>query len=1194
MYQYLSMIFFLSISKESGMNIRLIVIIFITIVILVIASHMLYNKQNSLEKFFQQDVSDIVSLQTGSAEFERLGRMETDLANTIINTDNNAKSIQTLKADGDKWYSTLSTNTAQYQKDANAKLATLQAQQKIISKNSADFNPKLVTLDEAQNNISSDTQVINGKLMDLHNLVGDKFATYDEQISDINTQQSGIESKFTSKYTSLVTDAYNTISTFQTNTRASLNDVRSRLDTTNSDFNSWAKDFAEFKGASTKSQQTNQTSLNQLKENSKELQKSLTNAYAKIDNVKDALKGYIANSDMANFVAKSDMTNYPTRNELSSYATKSDIGNYTSQQEINTYALRSEFQSVAETVANTKTTLDNLKATVDSVASDYINTPTFNKRVVELTGSDKIKANLDDARRRIAGYEQTINALPNAYVPQAQFTMLAENSINLPALRKTVSDLQTSIKTSRDTLTNIQNTYLDKSKIGNVAIEATGSVELSNRITKAIADLRNLETLVNSINSNYVTKANLPQLARDASGVTALTSALQGTNAQIGTMIAKISSLEGGGYVYSKDIPSLAVKITGSEALKTNVDALTKTVADATTRLATLEKDYVTKTELQSIAATPARAETIATSVATLNENVKKLNADISNILSSNFVRKADVAQLASDATGINGMKDTLKTLIESVNKLANALDNITNLVTSSYVTKADFANQLQGYLLKTDLANYALKTDFTNFASRVEADGVTKNLANTYVAKGDMQNYALKTDLASVATKADLNMNTQKVIDQVKALRASPDELCLGGLCLSKDEWARIKEAVAPKNCILSVWSAWSACDNNTGKKRRTRSITQQPTNGGAPCQAVEELANCDPIDCVLSPWSQCSAVCGQGTQTRTIVTQPRYGGKACEALTQNCTGTCPFRSHRFTNCGKKGRLGPTLDMCKSAYASSGWVNNTNIFNMRIQGIQLFTIQVSGVYRITCGGAEGHGNGGSWAGGKGAIIRGDFNLTQGEVICIVVGQQGLSSGGGGGGTFVYKEANNTVLIIAGGGGGGAHNDGFGGGGSASLWPSSGGGSGSGGYSNQSYGGWGGQCSVNCVRDSWNGAAGGGCGWNGDGRNGVTNNGNRYGIGGGSRSSNFVGGYYSDSPQDESSGNGGFGGGGGCGGHGFSGGGGGGYTGGGGGNNWNNINHGGGQGGGSLNNGSNQSNTVGSNSGHGYALFELL
>ena len=140
-------------------------------------------------------------------------------------------------------------------------------------------------------------------------------------------------------------------------------------------------------------------------------------------------------------------------------------------------------------------------------------------------------------------------------------------------------------------------------------------------------------------------------------------------------------------------------------------------------------------------------------------------------------------------------------------------------------------------------------------------------------------------------------------------------------------------------------------------------------------------------------------------------------------------------FSSHTFTNCGATGRSGPTLANCKSSYDTS-WEDDTEFFNVQTQGIQEWTVPSTGTYRIEAYGAQGGNGSGSSTGGLGARMRGDFSLTKGEVIKIMVGQLGTGatnvlSAGGGGGTFVIKSPyNNTasILVIAGGGGGEAQN----------------------------------------------------------------------------------------------------------------------------------------------------------------------
>ena len=84
-----------------------------------------------------------------------------------------------------------------------------------------------------------------------------------------------------------------------------------------------------------------------------------------------------------------------------------------------------------------------------------------------------------------------------------------------------------------------------------------------------------------------------------------------------------------------------------------------------------------------------------------------------------------------------------------------------------------------------------------------------------------------------------------------------------------------------------------------------------------------------------------------------------------------------------------------------------------------------------TGNYRIEAVGAAGgydiYTNSSQYR-GRGARMIGTFNLSQGEIIQILVGQEGYINkksygSGGGGGTFVVR-GSITPLIIAGGGGG--------------------------------------------------------------------------------------------------------------------------------------------------------------------------
>lgn len=145
-------------------------------------------------------------------------------------------------------------------------------------------------------------------------------------------------------------------------------------------------------------------------------------------------------------------------------------------------------------------------------------------------------------------------------------------------------------------------------------------------------------------------------------------------------------------------------------------------------------------------------------------------------------------------------------------------------------------------------------------------------------------------------------------------------------------------------------------------------------------------------------------------------------------------------FTNFLFTNANTSGNLGPNISRATSFYTGNSfysgntWISDTNYYNVT-NGIQTWTVPATGTYRIIAKGAQGAPYTAS-AGGVGAVIQGDFSLTKGEKINIVVGQTARPpaaragrNGSGGGGTFVVKANISTpstadILVIAGGGGG--------------------------------------------------------------------------------------------------------------------------------------------------------------------------
>lgn len=337
---------------------------------------------------------------------------------------------------------------------------------------------------------------------------------------------------------------------------------------------------------------------------------------------------------------------------------------------------------------------------------------------------------------------------------------------------------------------------------------------------------------------------------------------------------------------------------------------------------------------------------------------------------------------------------------------------------------------------------------------------------------------------------------------------------------------------------------------------------------NGGTPASSIASSPSVT--------WS------AQGAYAVILTVQDNFGCTNADTQTVSVTN-CNPQVWNFTTCGASGRNGPSQGQCDATYGA-GVVTVTG-------GIQYWTVPATGTYRITANGAQG-GNGAGRTGGFGASMRGDFQLTAGQVIKILVGQQGVNrsgsgdnaAGAGGGGSFVTL-SDNTPLIVAGGGGGaGASQNGLDGtsslNGTASGMSSGAGGINGGGGGAAMNGAAGTQSSSGGTGTSCSYGAGGG-GFYTDG--GMNCNGSSPII----RGIAFLnGGTGGPADTGRSGVEGGFGGGAGVG-HRASGGG--GWSGGGG----DGSSYGGG-GGGSYNAGTNQVNQSGTNSGHGSVIIQRI
>jgi hypothetical protein len=142
--------------------------------------------------------------------------------------------------------------------------------------------------------------------------------------------------------------------------------------------------------------------------------------------------------------------------------------------------------------------------------------------------------------------------------------------------------------------------------------------------------------------------------------------------------------------------------------------------------------------------------------------------------------------------------------------------------------------------------------------------------------------------------------------------------------------------------------------------------------------------------------------------------------------------TNLYTFSAFTFTSASLVGRTGPTLAQVQTAYSGESWTQNTSYLNVTTNGYQEWTVPQTGTYEFEVAGAQAGSvtYPSSSTGGRGVIMKGRYSLTRGDVVEIIVGQQGdngvssssFNGGGGGGGSFVVLSG--TPLIVAGGGGG--------------------------------------------------------------------------------------------------------------------------------------------------------------------------
>lgn len=208
---------------------------------------------------------------------------------------------------------------------------------------------------------------------------------------------------------------------------------------------------------------------------------------------------------------------------------------------------------------------------------------------------------------------------------------------------------------------------------------------------------------------------------------------------------------------------------------------------------------------------------------------------------------------------------------------------------------------------------------------------------------------------------------------------------------------------------------------------------ISPLPTGTNTPTPSATPRSTETPTPTVTQTptMSQTPSVTPSFTPTNTVT--PSF----TPTPTATPTNLYAFSAFTFTTGGVSGRIGPNLPQLQTAYNSESWTQDTSYLNMTTNGYQEWTVPQTGTYEFEVAGAQAASvtYPTSSTGGRGVIMKGRYSLNRGDVVEIIVGQQGASvsnatqfnGAGAGGGSFVVLSG--SPLIIAGGGGGdGAYN----------------------------------------------------------------------------------------------------------------------------------------------------------------------
>lgn len=150
----------------------------------------------------------------------------------------------------------------------------------------------------------------------------------------------------------------------------------------------------------------------------------------------------------------------------------------------------------------------------------------------------------------------------------------------------------------------------------------------------------------------------------------------------------------------------------------------------------------------------------------------------------------------------------------------------------------------------------------------------------------------------------------------------------------------------------------------------------------------------------------------------TSSEVSLQRRGASSILSVVDLTDRLYPFTSHTFSSPVPvgSGHTAPTLTALRTLYSGASWSASNSYFTVA-NGIQVWTVPVTGTYEIT---AEGGNNG---ANARASLVRCRVVLAKGQKLRILVGQCSGSSTSGSGATFVELSGVGCLLVAAGGGG---------------------------------------------------------------------------------------------------------------------------------------------------------------------------